>query len=64
MDAIILLLISIFVVSLYGFIYVTYQLMHNIRLNNHKQFIRSFFVLLTVVIGSGSSVYYLLIVIH
>ncbi|WP_035665185.1 hypothetical protein [Halalkalibacter akibai] len=60
MEALILLLISICLLSLYGFVYVTFRLVGHSRKEEKNQFRNSFYVLLFFSIVSGISVILLL----
>ncbi|MFC0561789.1 hypothetical protein [Halalkalibacter alkalisediminis] len=61
MEALILLLISICLLSTYGFIYVSSRLVGNMRNEEERgQFRNSFFVLLTLLLISGTSVLFLI----
>ena len=61
MEALILLLISICLLSMYGFVYVSVQLVGNTRNEEERgQFKHSFFMLLTMLLISGTSVLFLI----
>jgi hypothetical protein len=62
MEALILLLISICLLSMYGFVYVSFRLVGNFRKEGEReQFRNSFFVLLTLLVTSGISVVFLIV---
>ncbi len=55
MEAFILLLISICLLSIYGFVYVSLQLLSKVRQEEHIQFKKTFIVLFVILLMSGSS---------
>lgn len=55
MEAVILLLISVCLLSIYGFVYVSLRLRSKVRHDEQSQFKRTFIVLLILVLISGSS---------
>ena len=55
MEAVILLLISVCLLSVYGFVYVSLRLRSQVRQDEQSQLKRTFIVLLILVLISGSS---------
>ncbi|WP_227937860.1 hypothetical protein [Alkalihalobacillus deserti] len=61
MEALILLLISICLLSMYGFVYVSFRLVGETKNEEERgQFRNSFLVLLMLLLVSGSSVFFLI----
>lgn len=61
MEAFILLLISVCLLSIYGFIYVSYRLVRKVKQEERSQFKKTFFILLFLAVLSGSSATWLVL---
>ncbi|MCM3712638.1 hypothetical protein M3202_00955 [Alkalihalobacillus oceani] len=61
MEAFILLLISVCLLSIYGFIYVAYRLLRKVKQEEKSQFKKTFVILLFLAVLSGSSATWLVL---
>ncbi|MET3505869.1 hypothetical protein [Halalkalibacter oceani] len=61
MEAFILLLISVCLLSIYGFIYVSYRLLRKVKQEEKSQFKKTFVILLFLAVLSGSSATWLVL---
>ncbi|GAE25887.1 hypothetical protein JCM9140_1908 [Halalkalibacter wakoensis JCM 9140] len=61
MEALILLLISVCLLSLYGLVYVSIRLVGDVKSNEKNEFKQSLFYMITFLLISGLSVAFLLL---